>query len=56
MWFYGTLKQAPKAGGGTRKFQSLEQMQEAAPEVINALQGVYQDLEKTFQQGQVPGN
>lgn len=56
MWFYGTLAQAPQAGGATRRFQSVEQMQEAAPEIVNALQQAYQDLEKTFQQGRVPGN
>jgi hypothetical protein len=42
-WLLGTLKQ-PR---GARVWGSIEQMEEAAPEVIEALQVVYDDLEQT---------
>jgi hypothetical protein len=46
-WLVGTLR----CPGGERRFASLEAMQAAAPEVIAALEGTFDDLERTFDGG-----
>lgn len=49
-WYLGALRQ-PR---GDRRFQSMEQLQDAAPEVIEALKEAFQDLEVSLQKSREP--
>jgi hypothetical protein len=46
-WYVGTLR----TPGGPRRFESMEAMEAAAPEVIEALGETFSDLERTFDEG-----
>lgn len=46
-WYAGTLTQPH----GERKFQAMAQLEACAPEVIEALQRTFEDLEQTFNEG-----
>jgi hypothetical protein len=51
-WLTGTLTRP----GGERVFASIDQLAGAAPEVIDALNDVFGDLERNEREGVVPGN